>query len=412
MSIVNQYLSRWLRTDASYLAKNGSWLWVGRIITITILFATSIFFANVLDPSDLGTYQYIIALSGFFGLFALIGMNTSMVRSVARGAPGVLDYGVRTYLYWSAGTLGLGMLAALYYYWQGNTWLAAVIMIGATMIPIQRASGLYVAFVEGQQKFKLSILLGLIGSTVPTTAVVGTIFFTHNPIYLAGVSFISGALVNGGLYWFCRTRYKTNGAEPTAISEMISFSKHLSLIQFLARSLPYIERIVLASFTNPAMLAAYHFSSLVPKQFNEIDRVLKKLLMPKLSERDFSILKKTLPRKVMIYFILMLGIVTTYILLAPTFFNLIFPQYVEFTFHSQIFALSALLQPTSVFSRALTAHIKKRALYIQSTIIPIMTIIITCILIPMFGVWGAVFSKIAHMVIHSVVVIYFFFKTT
>jgi O-antigen/teichoic acid export membrane protein len=136
---------------------------------------------------------------------------------------------------------------------------------------------------------------------------------------------------------------------------------------------------------------------------------LTKLAFPKISEKkDDKNFKKSLPKKLLKFFLVLIPIVAIYILIAPKFYQLLFPQYTDAIIYSQVFALSLLLFPKRLLGQFLTAQNEKKKLYILSTSANLTKIILLFILLPIYGIWGGIISLIAMEVISLGIVSYFF----
>ena len=79
-----------------------------------------------------------------------------------------------------------------------------------------------------------------------------------------------------------------------------------------------------------------------------------------------------------------------YAVVAPYIFYFFFPQYIEAVPLTQLLSLLIVLQPLGLFLNALTSHAKQKLLYTYSFILPIFRIAVFLLLIPYFGVLGAV----------------------
>ena len=133
--------------------------------------------------------------------------------------------------------------------------------------------------------------------------------------------------------------------------------------------------------------------------------------MPKLSQRNIGELKKSLPPKMIKLFLILIPVVIFYFFIAPLFYQLLFPQYTESIIYSQVFALTILFFPKSFMVKTLTAHAKKKQLYIFKTLIPILKIILFFILLPTHGIWGAIITILIIQVIGFFVSLFLFIKT-
>ena len=83
-----------------------------------------------------------------------------------------------------------------------------------------------------------------------------------------------------------------------------------------------------------------------------------------------------------------------YILVAPFIFKTFYPQYLDSLIYSQVFALCLIFAPSLIFGAALVSQVKKKELYIYKFSSAGIRIILLTILIPIYGLWGAVFAAI------------------
>ena len=91
-------------------------------------------------------------------------------------------------------------------------------------------------------------------------------------------------------------------------------------------------------------------------------------------------------------------------------FVIIFPQYEEALLYSQVLSLSLLLMPSILHVQALTALNQKNALYVVSIVKSVTKISLIFILIPLFGIWGAVFAFLLSQLANSITVYFYFQK--
>src|SRR5665213_3415929 len=126
---------RIFKTDMVYLVKNGSWLGFAQVASTLLAFGMSLFFANVVSKDVYGNYKYIMAATGILGAVSLSGLGTVVTQGVAQGHDGVLKDAVRTSLRWGTLIAGGAIIAALYYFHQGNSVLALSMLIAGATLP-------------------------------------------------------------------------------------------------------------------------------------------------------------------------------------------------------------------------------------------------------------------------------------
>ena len=126
--------------------------------------------------------------------------------------------------------------------------------------------------------------------------------------------------------------------------------------------------------------------------------IFKTLALPKLAERDIAALKQTLPRKMALHFLAAAVVAAVYIALAPTFFRLLFPQYLDAVLYSQALGLVILSAPGMWMGQTLIAHMRKWELYVVNIINPLFKMGLFVALIPFFGIWGAIAATLGSNV--------------
>lgn len=395
------------KTDMVYLAKGGSWLTLNNVVSMIVGLALSIGFANLLPKESFGTYKYILSLAGVLGAFSLTGLSTTVIRSVALGFEGSLKKGFLLGLKWSFLVFAGGLIAAIYYFINENNTLALSMLIIGSFSPFIASASLYGSFLEGKKDFKVQTIYGIARNITPTLLLFFTIFATENPLIIVLVYFGANAFITLLLYFKTLKRYRPATNIDVA---MESYSKHLSLMNILGELSGHIDKVLVFHFLGAGPLAVYTFAIAPVNQLQVIKKLLRTLALPKLSAQNLSRLRSSVPQKVLTLLLVYILIITIYILIAPLFYKLLFPQYVESIFYSQLYALVLLFAPTMLFVETLVAHQKKVGLYIIRIASPIIKIILFLVLLPLFGLMGLIAALILSKLASTVLTIFIFKK--
>ena len=99
---------------------------------------------------------------------------------------------------------------------------------------------------------------------------------------------------------------------------------------------------------------------------------------------------------------------SAYILAVPFIFPLLFPQYPESIAFTQVLALGLIFVPRSIYGKVLIAHKQLQAQYILSVSNASIKIFLLFILLPLYGVWGAIYAVLVTDLISAISVRYFF----
>lgn len=397
------------KTDMVYLARGGGVLGVGQVVASLASFVLAVSFANLLPQDTYGIYKFVLSLTGIVGAFSLTGLGSAVTRASARGDETILKKGFRAYLKWGSITALLSVGIGAYYVINENLVLATAMLIVALFYPLSVSSSLYLPFLTGQKKFQKKTVLGMIQNVIPVILLIGTAFITDEVLIILFVYFASTSLVTFALYRHV-LRHTKEISSPNS-HETITYGKHLSFMNILGVLTTHIDKVLLFHYLGAVQLAIYSFALAPVAQLQTINKILQSLVLPKISSAHLTDIKKNVPQKALILFVFALALVALYIPLAPFIFKFFFPAYTEAILFSQVFSLTILSFPTMLFTQTLVGHMKYKELYVMRTLTPIAHIVLMLILIPLYGVWGAVFSILVRKIFNFLLVLILFIKT-
>src|SRR3989344_693692 len=386
-----RWSEKYTKTDMVYLASGGFWLMLGYAGQMLMGLALAVVLASLLPKSAYGTYQFVIAVCAIIGGLTLSGMGTALMRSIARGSQGTLSYAFRTQLVWSSGIiLGGGGLAA-YYFINGNIGLATAFLVCGALMPFLSGFSLYRPYLEGKKLFRESTTLGLWRRPLPVIAVVTAVFFTQDPIILVITYFASHTVSMGLLYWIVSKKYP----EPASPNpELLNYSKHLSVMGIMNIITNNIDKMLVFHYLGAAPVAAYALAQLPLMQLHKMFGLIGSLIFPKFAQRDFGILRKTLFHKTLVFSLATTATVAVYIITAPYIFKLLFPAYPEAILLSQVLILALLVKPATLYSQVFAAHGLKNVQHFLQYSTALLKIALLIVLLPIYGLWGAVWSTL------------------
>lgn len=399
---------RYTKTDMVYLTKGGSSLVMGQIVSSLTSFLLAVAFANLFPKEAYGIYRYILSVVGIAGAFSLTGMDTAVSQAVARGLDGTLHTSYTTMFRWTMGTALLTVLAAGYYFAQGNSTLGWGLVIAAITMPLLKSALLFNGFLVGKKDFGRKVRYGFVYDLLPGAVIVFSLLYTNNPLVVLGMYFGAHTLTAYALYRRTRAVYP-----PTAASEesTTTFSLHLSAMNILGAISFQIDKVLMFHYLGAVPLAAYSFALAIPQQIRQLQKHIAALVLPKFSSQPFESIRRAIGRKTFLLFAVMAGITALYILAAPAVFRLFFPQYIESVFYSQLFSLVLLASPSVFYKQALTAHRKTKALYIVNMCIPFIKILLLFSFIPKFGIVGGVLAFLVTEALGTILSIAAFYYT-
>jgi len=392
-------VSDFLGLNIAYIIKGGSALTLNNFFSVAANFALAFFFARLLPKEIYGTYSYILAWISVLGIFALPGMDTAVIQSVARGFESSLVLGLKKKMrYGIWGTLA-ALLIGGYYLYNGSQILATVFFVSAIFIPFLNSFQIYNAYLVGKKEFKTLAFYGITGQIFTALVLIAAIYLTNNIVYIISTYIFANILPN--IFFFIKTKIKAAKTPLQNDPGILAYAKHLSLINVISMVTPYIDQFLAFHFLGPANLATYALATAPPEQIKGLLKGLSDLALPKFSERSEGELKKTMTKKIIILSVFVALVIGIYIVLAPLFYKIVFPRYVDAVFLSQIFALSILNAPPTLIMGALSAHKKIKKLYLFNIISPLFQILAMVILTPLYGLMGLVMARIIGRTLNS-----------
>jgi O-antigen/teichoic acid export membrane protein len=377
-----------------YLAHGSFWLSGSSVITGAISFGLALVFANLFSKDAYGTYRYILTLFGILCVACLRGMDTAVTQGAARGNDGTVTAGLSAKMGWSllgsVGALGL----AGYYFHLGNYTVGWAMLFAAAFIPLMEPFGIFNAVLVGKKDFKLSSLLGIagqIGSAVPLAL---ALFVTNNPAVIFVVYVTSWTMGRFLSLQLVLKKYPPNDKhEPQALS----YALHASTINAAAVLISSLDSVLIYHYLGAAELAVYTFAMAPVTHARSILSMPTTLAVPKIAAQNATeirtIVSERTPK------LTLLGVVLTaaYCVTAIPFYHIFFPQYIDAIPYSLAYSLTILLQVgTALLQAAIDSRptlIPKRLLYAFN--VPSLVIAASAVLlIPVFGVWGAIIGQL------------------
>lgn len=384
-------LQKFTKTDMIYLAKGSFWLSVGSFFGTFSSFLLAVAFANLLTKSSYGEYNYVLTVASILAVATLNGMDTAIIQTVATGYKKFVRDALKVKLRWGLLASLASAILALYYYLQGNNNFAISFAIAAVFVPIMESFSLTEGYLHGQKLFSESSKYRMISRISNLAIMTLALFLTKSVPVLILVYFISWSIIRITAYKIFTRKYPPNElTDPQAIS----YGKHLSVVNIISVIANQIDKVFIFQYLGPVDLAIYSFAMKPVEQFKGIFKIVNELALPKFSEKDKEIVKKTLPKKMAIFAAVIVVVIAIYIPLAPIFFRIFFPAYTDSVFLSQLLSISLLTTPLLLIVSYFFANRMVKELYTYNIAISVVQIILVFVLTYYYGLIGAVLARI------------------
>lgn len=403
-----RWSEKFFKTDMVYLFKGGAWLTTSKVFGSLTSLALAIAYAHLLSKEDYGLYKYILSIVGLLSVFALPGLNDAIYRAISIGAEGSFREALKIKFKWGLLAGLAGLLTAGYYFFNGNTTIAVAVAAASLLIPFRETVLLANPLLQGKADFRGLGLYNSIQQILLGLSLVFALVLSSKRILIFIVAYFVICFIADLLFYLkVRSKHELNNKTD---EEMKNFSQHLSIMKIVSSLSSYIDKILLWHYFGAKELAIYSFAVVPASQLQSYLKSIYVMAFPKLAAQDDKTTKKTLPAKLWKFtFIIAIGI-AAYIILAPFFYKILFPQYLESVNYSKIYFLTLLFFPQRLIDQLLIARAKKRALYALQFALPAVKILSMFLLVPFFGIAGAIYAAFPPIFAGSIMLVYFFRK--
>ncbi|PLX27429.1 hypothetical protein C0583_03905 [Candidatus Parcubacteria bacterium] len=394
---------KWTKTDMIYLAKGSFWLTSNKLVGTITAFLLAVIYANFLPKETYATYKYVLSVSSMLILFSLTGIDISLTRSVARGYEGSFSEAIKLKLKWSLIGSLVGIFISFYYFFNKNIELGYCFLIAAVTTPFIN-SLVYGSYLRGKKLFKVTSIYNSLKNII-SSIVIATIVLSFPKLITIVVGFYAiNMILQFSFYKYTFWKYTPNNKKDEGT---ISYGKHLSLMNIVSVVAEQIDKILLWHFLGPLQLAIYSFATLPVSQAQSFLKSVTTLALPKMSNTDITLLKKTFPLKILKFTILLIPMVILYIMVAPFVYKIFFPQYQDSILLSQLFSVTLLFFPMRLISQIIIVKADTKTLYFLRIFNPSIKIILFTILIYFYGIYGLLYAIIISNIIAIIIEYYF-----
>ena len=411
------HFSKYFKMDLFYLIKGGSWLMFGKAVSMITGLLLALAWANWIDKEIYGNYQYIFSLIGIISIFSLPAMGTAITQAVARGFEGSFVSGFKSKLKWGL-LASISALAISGYYWiQGNNNLSLSFLIIVIFLPLFNASIIYASFLMGRKLFNIQVKYDSITQIIAAFTMILTLFSIKQflfdiPTHIILLLTISVYLLTRTLLRFfflirTKTKFTPNTKEDP---KTITYGKHLTLAGVIDIFSSNLDKILLFHYLGAIELAIYAFAILIPKQINIFLKHIGALALPKFSTRSREEIKKTIIKKMIYLAILISVLVLIYIIIAPYVYQIFFPEYLTSISFSRIYALSIIPLSFALIGEVFRAKIMTKQIYQIKIVTSLIRASLFIILIPLYGIWGAVWGILGTRIFYVFFALFLFRK--
>jgi O-antigen/teichoic acid export membrane protein len=393
------------------LFQGSLWTMAGRVasraVAAAVGFLGSLVWANCFSKETYGKYQIVAAAMGVVATFCLPGLDDASLISAAKRKDGNLRAIVRQRIAVSiAGALVIAAWGFLRYRGSDGVMVTAFAVTALVFVPIQLQS-IWDAFTNGKRRFAL-LTVGEVLVAVASLVGVGSfalVGWTGDAMlpWVVLVSLGLTAVVALALMATLRRMKQSDERDPS----IVRYGHHVTVATLLGWVFKS-DRLIVGEVMSAPDVAMLSIALILPNQVKVFFTAFEQIFLPKVTAAPsvhaaWAYIRPRIAKLWTAY--TALGLAGFFLL--PVFIPLFFShRYVESVPYARWLWLSLCLSsPFTFLASILNAQRDKLFLYVKNIFSPVLTLTLFVVLIPRYGLVGAVAGRVinhaALVVLHA-----------
>lgn len=364
---------------------------------------------RVFDRTQYGNYQLVFAAIGFLGVSSLSGMKSVITQSVARGHDGTYRAATRMSFLGACIGSAFALFYAVYLGRGGNGEIALALALAALLFPFARGLLTWQAYLMAKQQFRRSALTQSLTALSTSVLLMLVVLVAPHTIVPACLVFLAVQAVQNVIMHRKSIKLVPPEAEPETAA--LSYGFKTSFYDLFNVAGNVADRFIIFAALSPEALAGYAVARRLPEMLKDNLQQIRNVLVPEMSKR--KTLTRSLNRKLnMLVLGILVVLIAVALLIIPWLIPWLFTDiYADIVIYCQVLLISAGVGAYGTFkfgfiiSRLDTRSV--RGITIASNIVRVGS---AALLIPFYGLAGAVASTLIYRLVMSLSVHYFISK--
>lgn len=374
-------------------------------------FALNILLVRYLTQLDYGNYKLVLALINIMIITSIAGLNTSVVKSAAKGYPIFLKKATYTsFLFSFIGSFILIILAFTAY---TNSGIKLALILSAIALPFLHGLNKWSSYFIGSEQFfnffRANSIIQ-IGSVV----VLGICaFYFHRMIWVLISYLVYTTICN-----FYLSRKAIRNINPQVMNkeqnkEYITYGFKITGINIIGIISKNIEKIILAAFSSPIAVATYSVATLMPHLSKQGVKSILNVPSMKLASIDEKNNRQIVKNRLWQILVLSFGFFLIGWFLLPVVIKTFFGEkYIEAIFYSQLLLISLIVFPSNILLINIPIYQGDTKSYAKLNIfVNVLRVVLFLALIPNFGIYGIILAIVGTDISYFFILIGWFLYT-
>lgn len=367
-----------------------AWLFSGQIIGTATALLLALGYAHFLSQETYGTYKYVLAIFGILSVFSLPGMGDAVQKGVAQGREGVFWDTFKKRLCWSFFGGLLSAVIGIYYFINGNSLLAAVFVAVSPFLVFTDTFSHFNALLMGRKQYR-QVSFYAMGIQVLSALVIFIVVFLTNEVFYVVLAYVASfTLFRGLAFWDTVHRYPPNNVHD---KDGTRYGSHMSVLNVFGLISGQLDSILLWHFLGPVPLAIFSFAQAASDHARKAFKlVTTSMAFTTFAGQDKKTIQATLLRKVLLAHFATVPLAIMLALIVPYLYYFLFPTYIASIPYAQVMLLLLAFTPTRLLSTAVNAKGSINDIYFMNLSVSVTQSLLLIVLVPFFGIWGAIFA--------------------
>jgi O-antigen/teichoic acid export membrane protein len=383
----------WIPPSLALVAKNAGLLFCLQAVQRLFGLVTTYFVVRALSQEGFGSYQFVLTVVGVVSIFGLPGINNAVMQSVARGYRGTFRASIRPALLCSLIGSFLLVCVGCWYYFMRDNDLGSSFFLATMVFPLTYGLMQWQGLRTGLEDFSGVVKPAGAAAIATSLLLIGTVVFVTNEIaVLVAIILSVQAMLN--LIGTAKSFRVVKRDEPVERGS-VRYGLVTTAYMVFGHVAIYSDKLLIYAFMTPASLAIFVAAERIPQIVKSLVTNVGAALAPRFARhRHYT---RRVDRAIWVFSIVAgLAIVVFAFTLLPWIVVSIYGDgYRDAVPYAQVLMCSvAIASSVPLRSRWIKSQQDAVSFRDVNAVIAICRIAVSAVLIPLFGLKGAVISAV------------------
>lgn len=373
-----------------------AYIFLLRFIQLGMGLAATYFLVRSMSKESFGEYNMVLNTVGILTIFALSGLNNSIMQAVARGYTGT--YRATVPIAFSSSILGCVVLFGMsgwYYFTQEQAQIGQGLLVAAVLFPFAYGLGHWKSIATGTERFgQLLIHDGAVSVVTSSMVIISVQLYPGQYVYPILSMLLVPALYNIAL---TVAKLRQIPADAPVEAQNIRYGIKTTIYSSLGAIGSNIDRVLLFWFLSPTALAVFVAAGRIPDLLSGTMQDVSAVLAPRMAkygaytnrlDRMFGLLSLLYGVAIVLFAFTAMPFVVTF---------LFGENYNDAIPYAQALTFSAAIGYTSSLRfRYIRSRIDARGFRDVTLVSSAVRLVSFLLLVPPFGLVGAVISTFIY----------------